>query len=181
MALHAGHAEGGVASPGRLQPTLLFLPAGRLPGALSSQLGALAAGNSGGVLLDSKGRLIGVNTAIADPTGDSMQPSFEALSSCNARPQMCLTASGMSPLLSTLDLARRLPIVCAPALLPCCHFAETTSHSTSAGRGASSGVGFAIPIDTVNGLVDQILKFGRVVRPVRVAADWKPIPEQVTF
>ena len=25
------------------------------------------------------------------------------------------------------------------------------------GRGASSGVGFAIPIDTVKGLVDQIL------------------------
>lgn len=35
-----------------------------------------------------------------------------------------------------------------------------------AGRGASSGVGFAIPIDTVTGLVEQILKFGRVVRPV---------------
>lgn len=37
---------------------------------------------------------------------------------------------------------------------------------TCAGRGASSGVGFAIPIDTVTGLVEQILKFGRVVRPV---------------
>ena len=80
--------------------------------ALSSQLGALAAGNSGGVLLDSKGRLIGVNTAIADPTGDSMQPSFEALSSCSARPQMCLTASGMSPMLSILDLVHRLLGVC---------------------------------------------------------------------
>ena len=63
-------------------------------------------------------------------------------------------------------------ILCAPALLPCCHFAETMSKSTFAGRGASSGVGFAIPIDTVSGLVDQILKFGRVVRPVRVATDW---------
>lgn len=51
-------------------------------------------GNSGGVLLDSRGALIGINTAIADPTG----------------------------------------------------------------RGASSGVGFAIPIDTVRGMVDQILQ-----------------------
>ena len=35
-----------------------------------------------------------------------------------------------------------------------------------AGRGASSGVGFAIPVDSVKGLVEQILKFGRVIRPV---------------
>ncbi|KAL4433043.1 hypothetical protein ABPG77_006470 [Micractinium sp. CCAP 211/92] len=63
---------------------------------------AINPGNSGGPLLDSRGRLIGINTAIADPTG----------------------------------------------------------------KGASSGIGFAIPIDTVRGLVEQILKFGRVVRPV---------------
>lgn len=35
-----------------------------------------------------------------------------------------------------------------------------------AGKGASSGVGFAIPIDQVKGLVDQILTYGRIVRPV---------------
>jgi S1-C subfamily serine protease len=35
----------------------------------------------------------------------------------------------------------------------------------SAGKGASSGVGFAIPVDTVKGLVDQILQYGRVMRP----------------
>jgi len=35
-----------------------------------------------------------------------------------------------------------------------------------AGKGASSGVGFAIPIDQVKGLVDQILAYGRIVRPV---------------
>lgn len=34
-----------------------------------------------------------------------------------------------------------------------------------AGKGASSGVGFAIPVDTVKGLVDQILQYGRVMRP----------------
>lgn len=59
-------------------------------------------GNSGGPLLDSRGRLIGINTAIADPSG----------------------------------------------------------------KGASSGVGFALPIDSVKGLVSQILKHGRVIRPV---------------
>lgn len=63
---------------------------------------AINPGNSGGPLLDSRGRLIGINTAIADPSG----------------------------------------------------------------RGSSSGVGFAIPIDSVKGLVEQILKFGRIVRPV---------------
>jgi S1-C subfamily serine protease len=63
---------------------------------------AINPGNSGGPLLDSRGRLIGINTAILDPSG----------------------------------------------------------------KGSSSGVGFAIPIDTIKGLVDQILTYGRVVRPV---------------
>jgi S1-C subfamily serine protease len=58
-------------------------------------------GNSGGVLLASDGKVIGINTAIADPTG----------------------------------------------------------------KGSSSGVGFALPIDAIKGLVAQILEYGRVVRP----------------
>ncbi|DBA95291.1 TPA: Protease Do-like 1, chloroplastic, variant 2 [Trebouxia sp. C0006] len=41
-----------------------------------------------------------------------------------------------------------------------------TAIADPTGRGASSGVGFAIPVDSVKGLVDQILKFGRVIRPV---------------
>ena len=61
---------------------------------------AINPGNSGGPLLDSKGRLIGINTAIASPSG------------------------------------------------------------------AFNGVGFAIPVDSVKGLVEQILTYGRVVRPV---------------
>ncbi|KAH9742188.1 hypothetical protein KPL70_002875 [Citrus sinensis] len=32
--------------------------------------------------------------------------------------------------------------------------------------GASSGVGFSIPVDTVNGIVDQLVKFGKVTRPI---------------
>ena len=63
---------------------------------------AINPGNSGGPLLNRKGELIGVNTAILDPTG----------------------------------------------------------------RGASSGVGFAIPVDTVKGIVDQIIRYGEVTRPV---------------
>eukprot|EP01041_Mallomonas_annulata_P002224 gene2224-4322_t len=60
---------------------------------------AINPGNSGGPLLDSKGRLIGMNTAI---------------------------------------------------------------YSTS---GASSGIGFAIPVDTLKAVVDIILRDGKVVRP----------------
>ena len=62
----------------------------------------IAPGSSGGVALDSKGRVIGINTAIADPSG----------------------------------------------------------------KGVSSGTGFAIPIDTARGLVEQIVTYGKVVRPV---------------
>ena len=32
--------------------------------------------------------------------------------------------------------------------------------------GANSGVGFAIPVDIVKSSVDQIIKFGKVVRPI---------------
>ncbi|CAM6101783.1 unnamed protein product [Calypogeia fissa] len=32
--------------------------------------------------------------------------------------------------------------------------------------GTSSGVGFSIPVDTVSGIVEQIVKFGKVTRPV---------------
>jgi S1-C subfamily serine protease len=60
---------------------------------------AINPGNSGGPLLDSAGRLIGVNTAISSPSG------------------------------------------------------------------ASAGVGFAIPVETVNRSVPQIIRHGRVFRP----------------
>jgi len=60
---------------------------------------AINPGNSGGPLLDSAGRLIGVNTAIA---------------------------------------------------------------STS---GSSAGIGFAVPVDTVNEIVPQLIRHGRVIRP----------------
>ncbi|HVV87166.1 MAG TPA: trypsin-like peptidase domain-containing protein [Kofleriaceae bacterium] len=65
-------------------------------------------GNSGGPLLDSHGRLIGVNTAIYSPSG------------------------------------------------------------------ASAGIGFAIPVDTVNRIVPQLISNGKVIRPVmgiNLAAD----------
>lgn len=60
---------------------------------------AINPGNSGGPLLDSAGRLIGVNTAIASPTG------------------------------------------------------------------ASTGIGFAVPVDIVNRIVPQLIKTGRAERP----------------
>jgi S1-C subfamily serine protease len=60
---------------------------------------AINPGNSGGPLLDSRGRLIGMNTAIYSPSG------------------------------------------------------------------ASAGIGFAIPVDTVQRVVPQVLRHGRVIRP----------------
>lgn len=61
---------------------------------------AINPGNSGGPLLDSSGRLIGVNTAIYSPSG------------------------------------------------------------------AYAGIGFAVPVDTVNRIVPQIIKYGRSIKPV---------------
>lgn len=69
---------------------------------------AINPGNSGGPLLDSAGRLIGVNTAIYSPSG------------------------------------------------------------------LSAGIGFAVPVDIVNRVVPQIIRYGRVMRPqlgVQIAED----------
>ena len=52
------------------------------------------------------------------------------------------------------------------ALLRACLAEPGAAPSAPAGRGANAGVGFAIPIDSARGLVEQILKYGRVVRPV---------------
>mmetsp|Transcript_9986 Transcript_9986/g.14008 ORF Transcript_9986/g.14008 Transcript_9986/m.14008 type:complete len:464 (-) Transcript_9986:260-1651(-) len=65
---------------------------------------AINPGNSGGPLLDSSGRLIGVNTAIYAP-------------------------------------------------------------GASAGMAGNIGIGFAIPVDTVRRVVNQIIRYGRVVKP----------------
>lgn len=69
---------------------------------------AINPGNSGGPLLDSAGRLLGVNTAIFSPSG------------------------------------------------------------------SSAGIGFAVPVDTVNRVVPEIIRYGRVIRPglgVQIAED----------
>jgi S1-C subfamily serine protease len=69
---------------------------------------AINPGNSGGPLLDSAGRLIGVNTAIYSPSG------------------------------------------------------------------ASAGIGFAIPVDTVNRIVPELIRSGKIVRPglgIQIADD----------
>jgi S1-C subfamily serine protease len=73
-------------------------------------------GNSGGPLLDSSGRLIGINTAIYSPSG------------------------------------------------------------------ANAGIGFAVPVDTVNAIVPQLLKFGKLTRPglgVNVVSDQAAIQNNI--
>lgn len=73
---------------------------------------AINPGNSGGPLIDSAGRLIGVNTQIASPSG------------------------------------------------------------------ASAGIGFAIPVDTVNRVVPEIIRQGRVDRPTLGVVIW---PDSITI
>jgi S1-C subfamily serine protease len=43
--------------------------------------------------------------------------------------------------------------------------------------GASAGIGFAIPVDTVQRIVPQLLRHGRVIRPT-IGADY--VPDQIT-
>ena len=74
-------------------------PSGRVIRDVIQTDAAINPGNSGGPLLDSGGRLIGINTAIYSPSG------------------------------------------------------------------ASSGIGFAVPVDTVRHLVPQLIRFGRPIRP----------------
>jgi S1-C subfamily serine protease len=75
---------------------------------------AVNPGNSGGPLLDSAGRLIGVNTAIYSPSG------------------------------------------------------------------ASAGIGFAVPVDTVNRVVPQLLAGGSVTRPFMGVRVSDPVSRQIT-
>ncbi len=75
---------------------------------------AVNPGNSGGPLLDSAGRLIGVNTAIYSPSG------------------------------------------------------------------ASAGIGFAVPVDTDNRIIPQLLAQGKVVRPFMGVRVSDPIGQQIT-
>ena len=75
---------------------------------------AVNPGNSGGPLLDSAGRLIGVNTAIYSPSG------------------------------------------------------------------GSAGIGFAVPVDTVNRIIPQLIAQGKVVRPFMGVRISDPIGQQIT-
>jgi S1-C subfamily serine protease len=75
-------------------------PAGRIIADVIQTDAAINPGNSGGPLLDSRGHLIGVNTAIYSRTG------------------------------------------------------------------ASAGIGFAVPVDTVRWIVPQLITHGRVIRPI---------------
>jgi S1-C subfamily serine protease len=81
-------------------------PAGRVIRDVIQTDAAINPGNSGGPLLDSSGRLIGVNTAIYSPSG------------------------------------------------------------------ASAGIGFAVPVDTVKRLVPQLIEYGRPIEPGIEGLQW---------
>jgi S1-C subfamily serine protease len=84
-------------------------PTGRMIRDVVQTDAAINPGNSGGPLLDSSGRLIGVNTAIYSPTG------------------------------------------------------------------ASAGIGFAVPVDTVNHLVPQLIRYGK---PIQLQIGIVPLPDR---
>lgn len=50
-----------------------------------------------------------------------------------------------------------------PPCRPCCAGIATAIYSPS---GASTGVGFAVPVDIVSSSVNQIIKYGKVIRPI---------------
>jgi S1-C subfamily serine protease len=81
-------------------------PAGRIIRDVIQTDAAINPGNSGGPLLDSSGRLIGVNTAIFSPSG------------------------------------------------------------------ASAGIGFAVPVDTVRRLVPQLIQYGKPIEPGLDGVQW---------
>ncbi len=90
-----------------LDRTIRSLTGREIPGVIQTDA-SINPGNSGGPLLDSGGRLVGVNTAIKSPSG------------------------------------------------------------------TSAGIGFAVPVDTVNRVVPQLIEYGRMVRPrigLRIAHD----------
>jgi S1-C subfamily serine protease len=84
----------------------LTSPAGRSIRDVIQTDAAINPGNSGGPLLDSSGRLVGVNTAIYSPTG------------------------------------------------------------------ASAGIGFAVPVDTVKRLVPQLIQYGKPIEPGIAGLQW---------
>ena len=68
-AINPGAAQSYAPTPGKDCPMALSGPDKQLCCYCKRSHHLRRAGNSGGVLLNSKGRLIGINTAIADPTG----------------------------------------------------------------------------------------------------------------
>jgi hypothetical protein len=66
--------------------------------------------------------------------------------------------------LSCLDSGKKVSLRYA-GFNPLCLFAgvNTAIYSPS---GANSGVGFAIPVDVVKSSVQQIIQYGKVVRPI---------------
>lgn len=71
-------------------------------------------------------------------------------------PVVCL--KGILRCVKGIRQVRSMVAVCAE-----CAGINTAIYSPS---GANSGVGFAIPVDIVRSSVDQIIRFGRVIRPI---------------
>ena len=107
---------------------------------------AINPGNSGGPLLDSEGRLIGMNTVRTS--------QMNAIS--------CLKFL----LILILPTGTYIHLFCF--LMPSFPFFTFLflSQAIYSSSGSSAGIGFAIPVDTLRKEVDTLIRDGKITRPI---------------
>jgi S1-C subfamily serine protease len=100
---------------------------------------AINPGNSGGPLLDSSGAVIGMNTAILSTSGASAGEHWTTwhIGTSHTQSAMSITSNGLHSVMNALS--------------------DSLEQKT--------GIGFAIPIDTVKAVVEIIIRDGKVTRP----------------
>ena len=124
---------------------------------------AINPGNSGGPLLDSAGRLVGVNTAIRSPSGGSSGVGFAIPADMVNRIVPQLIARGKAPL-PGIGIRAIDPVIAARAGFTGLVVAEVMRGSPAAAAGL-------VPVDRRNGEVGDVI----------VAVNGRPVEQMGTF